>query len=141
MLAGTATVLYLLVFWKTDPSLVLNPLIFWGAMLLCVLGMVLASRKQRQLNGGSLTKQEALKTSFMVVVIAMLFFFAFIYVLFNFIDPGLIDLQKQVLEAAGYKVKSPDELKMTIGKSLQGYAMHLIIGFILSYIVASFVKK
>ncbi len=140
IIAGIGTVLYLLVFYFIDPALILKPLVYWSTLIIAVIGMAAAVSKERSENGGRIARKEAMKTAFLVFVISMLFFNALVYVLFNFVDPGLSEMQKQIMENAGRDVKDLD-LKMTLGKVLFGYAFSLIGGFFISYLVASIMKK
>jgi hypothetical protein len=140
ILTGTAIVLYLFVFHQIDRQLSLNPLVFWSPILASVIGMTLAVRKARAANGDKITHREAMKHGFLVYVVAYLFFSVYVFALFNFIDPNLPDLQKAAMAAAGIKVEGVD-FSMTFGKVLFQYAYMLIPGFLLSYMVASFLKK
>ena len=140
IIAGIAIVLYLLVFHQIDRALVLNPLVYWSTLLITVIGMVAVVRKERSDNNGRITLKEALKPAFLVFVLAMLIFNLFVFVLFNYVDSGLPDLQKQLMEAAGREVKDLD-FKMTFGRMMVGYAFSLIGGFFISYLVASLLKK
>ncbi len=140
IIPGIAIVLYLLVFHQIDRTLVLNPLVYWSPILVTVVTMRMAVSRERNMNDGKIEKKVALKQAFLTFVLAYLFFSVFIYVLFNFVDPGLIELQKQAMLDAGRKVEGLD-FKMTPGKVIFQYAYMLIPGFFLSYMVASFMKK
>ena len=140
IIAGIATVLYLLVFHQMDKALVLNPFVYWSPILVTVIAMTMVVRKVRNDNDGKIELREALKQAFLTYVLAYLFFSVFIFFLFNFIDPGLVDLQKQAMLDAGRKIEGMD-FTTTAGKVLFQYAFMLIPGFFLSYMVASFMKK
>jgi hypothetical protein len=140
IIAGIATVLYLLVFYYFDRASILNPLVYWSTLVIAGVGMVAAVKKQRSDTGGKIDRQTALKTAFLVFVIAMLIFNLFVFVLFNYVDPGLADLQKQMMEEAGRATKDLD-FKMTLGRVMFGYAFSLIGGFFISYLIASILKK
>lgn len=140
IIAGIAIVLYLLVFHQIDRTLLLNPLVYWSPILVAVATMRMVVSRERDKNDGKIEKREALKQAFLTYVLAYLFFSVFIFLLFNFIDPGLTELQKQAMLDAGRKVEGLD-FKMTAGKVIFQYAYMLIPGFFLSYMVASFMKK
>ncbi len=140
IIAGIATVLYLLVFHQMDRALLLNPLVYWSPILVAVVTMTMVVKKVRNDNDGKIEKKEALKQSFLTYVLVYLFFSLFIFALFNFIDPELVELQKQAMLDAGRKIEGLD-FTMTFGKILFQYAYMLIPGFFLSYMVASFMKK
>ncbi|HFA49457.1 MAG TPA: DUF4199 domain-containing protein [Bacteroidetes bacterium] len=141
IMAGTAIVLYLLLFYNLDRASIFNPLVFWGSLIFPMVGMVVATRKLREHQSGEISKKEAIQTSFLSWVVAMTFLHIFIYLLFNFIDNGLIDLQKEMFEAStDIKVKRED-LEMTFGSLFFRWALMMIPGFLLSYTVASFLKN
>lgn len=140
IIAGMAIVLYLLVFHQMERALVLNPLVYWSTLLFAVIGMIAAVRKERSEKGGHISRKEAIKPAFLVFVLAMLIFNLFVFVLFNYLDPGLPDVQKQMMEAAGREVKDLD-FKMTFGRMMVGYAFSLIGGFFVSFLVASLHAK
>lgn len=132
--------LYLLVFYYSSRASILNPLVYWSTLIIAGIGMVAAVKKRRSDNGGKIARQEALKTAFLVFVLAMLIFNLFVFALFNYIDPGLADLQKQMMEAAGRETKDLD-FQMSFGRVMFGYAFSLIGGFFISYLIASILKK
>lgn len=140
IVTGMAIVLYLFVFHQVNRELSLNPLVYWSPVLVSVIAMTLVVRKDRENNGGKIAQREALKKAFLTFVVAYLFFSIFIFALFNFIDPGLVELQKKAMQDAGRKIEGLD-FTMTFGKVLFQYAYMLIPGFFLSYMVASFMKK
>ncbi len=138
---GAAMVLYLLLFYSMDKAQVLNPLVFWSALLFPMVGMVIATRKVKEAQGDKIDKKEAIRTSFLTWLIAMAILMAFIFVLFNFIDNGLIDLQKEQFEAATGETVNREDMKMTFGSVFFRWAVMLLPGFLLSYAVASFLRS
>jgi hypothetical protein len=140
IITGMAIVLYLFVFHQINQELVLNPLVYWSPIPVSLLAMMLVVRKEREANGGKIEQRVAMRHAFLTFVLAYLFFTIFIYLLFNYIDPGLVELQKKAMLEAGRKIEGFD-FTMTIGKVLFQYAYMLIPGFFLSYMVASFMKK
>lgn len=140
IITGTAIVLYLFVFHQINRGLALNPLVYWSPILVAVVAMTMVVKKVREENAGKIAQREALKHAFLTFVIAYLFFSIYTFVLFNFIDPSLVELQKKTMLDAGRKIEGLD-FSMTIGKVLFQYVYMLIPGFFLSYMVASFMKK
>jgi hypothetical protein len=102
--------------------------------------MVRAVRMIREANGGKIDKKEALKQAFAVYVLSQLVFWVFIYALFNFIDPGLVELQRKMMVDAGIKAENQD-LSMTLGMVFRRWAFMLLPGFLLSLMVAYLLKK
>ena len=140
IIAGTASVLYLFVFYQMDRSLVLNPLVVFGQIFISMVAMVMTVRAIRSVNADKITKQDALKYAFLVFVLSQLVFWLFIFILFNFMDPGLIELQREMMLKAGMKAENQD-LRMTFGRVLFRMAFMMLPGFLLSLMVASFMKK
>jgi hypothetical protein len=137
---GLASALYLFVFHLMDRALVLNPLVFWSTILFPVTAMILAVRRQRDEQEGRIEQKAALRTAFLSFVLAQLPFSVFIWVLFNAMDPGLDELQRTLMLEAGREVEQVD-FGMTVGKVFSQYIYMLLPGFLLSYMVASFMKR
>jgi hypothetical protein len=141
IITGAAMTLYLLLFYSMDKAQVLNPLVFWSALLFPMVGMVIATRKVKEAQSGEIDKREAIRTSFLTWLIAMAILMAFIFILFNFIDNGLIDLQKEQFEAATGETVNREDMKMTLGSVIFRWAVMLLPGFLLAYGVASFLRS
>ena len=141
IITGIAMVLYLLLFYSADKSQLFNPLVFWGSLLLPLIGMVVATRKAREAQESEISKKEAIQTSFISWAIAMVIFHAFIYILFNFMDNGLIDIQKELAEKARGETFNREDLEMTIGQLTFRAAFMMIPGFLFSYMIASFLSN
>ena len=137
---GLASALYLFVVHAVDRALVLNPLVFWSTILFPVTAMMLAVRRQRDEQGGRIEQKAALRTAFLSFVLAQLPFSVFMWVLFNVLDPGLDELQRSLMEEAGREVAKVD-FSMTAGKVFSQYIYMLLPGFLLSYMVANFMKR
>ena len=138
---GAAMVLYLLLFYSMGKAQVLNPLVFWSALLFPMIGMIIATRKVRAEQGDEIDKKDAIRASFVTWLIAMAIFMAFIFILFNYVDNELIDLQKEQYEAATGETIDREDLKMTFGNVFFRWAFMLLPGFLLSYGIASFLRN
>lgn len=140
IISGIAIVLYLLFFYTIDRTCATNIWVSFSTLIITMTGMVLACVKERNLSGGKLIRREALKIAFSVAVISGLFFYGFIYLLFNFIDPGLNELlrEQNVVQNSGIE---SGQFQMTLGKVVFGYAFSLVYGFLLALMVANFIKK
>ena len=132
--------LYLFVFHQIDRAYAINPLVNLGSLLFLMAGMVISTRKLIEINEGNLTKKDALKNCFAIAVISGLFFYGFMYLLFNFIDAGLNDLLLQRAIEADPKAKGK-AYGMTLGAIFSGYIFSLLYGFLLSLMVSRFMKK
>jgi hypothetical protein len=140
IITGIAMALYLFVFYQIERSFAINPLVNLGSLVFLMVGMVMATKKQLELNGGSLAKNEALKICFTIAVISGLFFYGFMFLLFQYIDHGLNDLLLQRAIEIDPTVKGKP-YEMTLGSVFRGYIFSLLYGFLLSLMAASFMKK
>lgn len=138
---GAVMVLYLLLFYNLDKTYLFNPLVFWGSLLFPMVGMVIATRKVREEQGDELNKKQAISSSFITWVVAMAVFHIFMYLLFNVIDNGLIDVQQAMFEEATGEKLNREDFQMTPGNVTFRWAFMLLPGFLLAYTVASFLKN
>ncbi len=140
IIAGTASALYLFLFHQMGAAFVLNPFVVFGQILISLFGAVLAVRAIREANAGKIERKEALKYAFAVFALSQILFWVFIYLMFNYIDPSIIEIQRKMMVDAGMKAETQD-LHMTISMIFQRWAFMLIPSFFLSLMVASFMKK
>jgi hypothetical protein len=139
--AGVISLSSLLGAHRISAAAVLHPLVYWAVLLLPAgIGMVFSVRRRRQESGGDLAKKEAVRTAFATFAIAQAPFWIGVYLLFNHIDPGLVDAQRTLLEAAGRDVSDLD-LRMHAGRVFFSYAYMLLPGFLLAYMVGSFIRR
>lgn len=150
-MAGVAVVLWHLLFHSLDKKLYFNFVVQWGVLLFYVLAMYLACRNEAKQAEGLFAWQPALRTAFGTFVVAHLIAHVFYFVLFKFIDPGLINLQAEILsegierskdllgEENAWKMQDQykaEDFKPTFQKSAFSFAFGLIGGFILALAVA-----
>ena len=148
ILAGVGTILYTLLFYLVDKSLIVHLGVSWSAMIIYFIAMLLAIRAQRDLDGGYISLRAAIKAAFKTFLIANVFYHLFTYAMYNFIDPELLELRKEVLISTYKWLYSGEQLEMilkdftalpfqvSIGDVLFGFAKGAIGGFILSFILA-----
>lgn len=130
----------------------------WLGYAAITVSMVMACKAVRTEMDDVLSFKEGLKTSFLVFVIALAVSFLFKFVLHNFVDPGLADVQMQIavenieklsrwigeseMSTIIDELENPDNYKLTARKLLLGYGFNLIFpGFIISLIVAAILKR
>jgi hypothetical protein len=130
----------------------------WVGYAAITFTMVMACKAVRTDNEGILLFRDALRISFLVFVIASAVLLFFKFVLHNFVDTGLADVQMQIavesIEKLGRfmgesamdelleELENPDNYQLTVGKTLLGYGFGLIFpGFIISLIVAAVLKR
>jgi len=145
--AGLGTVAYLWLCFQISPELYLEPAIIyasWIFYLLCMVIPVLLLKRE-----GPVDFKEALRASFIVFIIANLIYTVFDYVFFTYWHPEMQDMMvSKIKDALDGGVLSPlrEDMKNidvtpTISNYLLSFAQSLIAGFILSALIAYFLKS
>ena len=111
ILAGIGTIIFLFLFYWIDRKLMLSPSVIWSTFFLYLLGMYMACVEERKDNGGYLAFKDALKAAFLVYVVANIIYYSYNYLLFNFIDPEMLGIQKE------YMITSIEELEGLLNNS------------------------
>ncbi len=162
LIAGIGTVAYFLLFYFIRKPLLFNPFVYWASLGIYLALMWRAlQEEQHAVEAGStagerLGFQAALRTAFLVFVIANLSYYLFYYLLYGLIDPGLIDLQREVmresLKNAGKFLSEEqvaqmrestegDALIPTAGKVFFTFVRSLIGGFLLALGLAALAAR
>ena len=130
--AGILTVGVFLLFYFIDRALLLNAWVWWGSLAIYLIFMF---RTLRQVNTTSF--RDSLQAVFLVFILANAAFYLFYYLLFSVFDPGLVDLQRQLLaeHPMWQEGNSDADLSVTPTRTLFSFIYSLIGGFILSLIV------
>ncbi len=152
--AGVAIIVYLIL-WLIDPTSYLK-FGSWIGLVIALFFMYRAAKEARDLNGGFIEFAELFKVTFIMIVIMTAITSFFAYILFNFIDPNLIEVQKQIVtesiekmsgmmgeDAAAAMAEKMEEqdYNLTIGKLLQGWAIGLVLWAIAAAIMSAIMKK
>jgi Ca2+/Na+ antiporter len=140
ILTGAGTVLYLLLFYFVDRSLFLNGGVTWSSLIIYLIFMFKAVREVRDAQGGELEFREALKPAFTVYFIANVIYYSFLYLMFNFFDPELVELQREMLEAGGIPTDGQN-LEMSATVTFFAFLQSLIAGFAFSAAVAAILRR
>lgn len=148
--AGIGTVLILLSAYFIEKKLMLSPSVVWSTLIFYLIGMYMAAYEDRKSQGGFISFKAALRSSFLVWIIANAIYHVFMYLHFNFFDVGMLDIQKEYFlemnEQAGLlnddlSEQISDQLSYDLMQTLTGYTMSLIGGFALSAIIARLIRK
>jgi len=153
--AGVAIV-FTVILYLGGAKMFVSPLAWCGKILpivVCVIGG-LQVRKQR---GGYLEFSEALKTTFLILVIGSLLVTIFQYILLNYIDVSFREALAQVTAEQAEKLmhrfgasdaqideaveKTLNKNNYTIGNLLLGFVFSCIGSFIVALIVSAFIKR
>lgn len=156
---GLVSVVFTLVLYLIDKTLLSKfMMLTLVGFAIMIFFMVKSAREEKMDNEGILPYGEAVKNTFVVVAIGMLISSLFTFILYNFIDPSLIDMLKDAtiettrsmmekfgapedqIDQAMEQIEDTD-MDMSMSKVLVQYAQSLIFGLIISLIVSAFVKK
>jgi hypothetical protein len=129
----------------------------WFSYLALAATMVMAAKAVRSEQDGFLEFREGLKVTFLVWVIGSAILSLFTYILFNFIDTGLADVQREVVTEMMEKfMASADEqtvdmfneameeqgFGLDLTKATMGYLLGLIFpGFIIALITSLILQR
>ncbi len=137
-LAGLATIAWISVFYFVEKTYIFQPWVPISATIFYLYAMY---------QGAGLIRSDQvlpyLRPAFLVFVIANVFYYGYYFVLFKYVDPGLVDLQANDLAARELleEVGGRDALEITFGTTLLSYFRSLITGFILAVILAFFLRN
>lgn len=155
IIAGVGVVAYFLLFYLTNVKLFFNPIVNWGVLVVYLVGMVKACAGQRK-HQHNFPFKDALRTAFLTFAITSLIFYVFNYLLFNFLDPNLAEVQKEILVEQMGKMAgrlqlselknqieefAKQDFRITIRNTMMSLAQSLIGGFVLSLAVAGLMKR
>ncbi len=150
LFAGIGTVLILLSAYFIDKKLMLSPGVVWSTLIFYLIGMYMAALEDRKSRNGFISFKEALRTSFVVWVIANAIYHVFLYFHFNYFDLDMLNIQKEYFlemnEQAGLlnedlSAQISDQLSYNIMQTITGFTMSLIGGFALSAAIARLIRK
>ena len=154
LIAGIGTVAYFLLFYFINKKLLFNPFVYWAS-----LGFYLAlmwSAVQAEAAGKRIGFQAALRAAFLVFVIANFTYYLFYYLLYGLADPGLIDLQREVMKeslersgsmldeeqrAAMLESIKGDKLIPTVGNVFFTFVRSLLGGFLFALGMAGLASR
>lgn len=156
LFAGLGTIAVMLSLYMIDAGMIFG----WALQstwLIYVFCMYKAVDDIKSENDGFISLREGFAAAFVVFAIANLMYIVFYYILVNFIDPSLIEIQiekgieavEKVAEFAGMSEedleKAIEEIekgaKPSLVQTAFGYAVSLIGGAIPAIIIAAILKK
>jgi Ca2+/Na+ antiporter len=152
LIAGVATIVYLLVFYFISKKAMVGPWVFYSTLVIYLAAMILAARERKSILKEQFSVREGLQAAFLTYVIANAFFYVFYYVIQQS-DPSLAELQKEAMREylphvtpknkLGRALKDLEDTDLTItpGGAVFGFARGTILGFLLALGVAFGVKR
>ncbi len=135
IIAGGGTVLYLLLFYFADAANIHNPAIVWSSLIIYLACMYKAVIERKNDLGGSIEFRDAASAAFVVYLIANIMYYGFIYLMFKYFDPELVDLATALSGDDQFQISTKFLDYVTL--CLRG----CIFGFLLSAILAVILKR
>jgi len=152
-ISGLATCIYFLIFYTIDKQLFFNPLVFWGSFLILFASFGAVVFHHQTLPFPFII---ALRNFFYLFFLNSAFYNVFYFIMTNYIDVQLIDIQYNVIKSGlessailsgieqqtAWKI-SKDELanNIKLGTIFFSFMQGLPAGFILSLLSAYLFKK
>lgn len=152
-LTGVALIIVSLIFYILNMTLI--PGVQWIQFAVYVAGMIIGILNYRnKVNGGFISYGKSLGSGVLIGLFASIIASIYVYILFKFIDPGLVDKMISMQEDAILK-KSPDisdeDMELIMDKvkifmapfwmAIMGVVMNTLYSFILSLIISIFTRK
>ncbi len=157
IILGVASIIFSHICYLIDPKMMLNGVSFLGFFIV-IYFMYRSAVEEKRMNEDLLSFGEALKVTFLTYIIGNLIGSIYIYLMFNFFDPALHDVMKEVsIDNAEFFVKllggedqldqvhdqiESQDIQMSFSMVFLEYLVSLIFpGFVLSLIIAAITKK
>jgi len=158
MIIGSLMVIIYLFLYFTDIKLFLNFWIGISFFVVTIAAMVISASRTKAELGGFATFQQALQPAFITIVIAQFIANLFNFLMYNYVDPSLSESLREVtlemthgwLQGMNAPEESIDralseieqqDFTVSIGATLIGFAMNVLIGFGIACIIALIVRK
>ena len=158
LISGGIGIIYTLMLYIMGTDKLASSLWSSISFIIYIFFMVYAGLNYRKQTGGFLSFRNGLLISFTTFAVTLFLLFSFTYVLYNVIHPGLSDeIKTKIIENAVETMQyfgAPDEIidtqieqlekqdfSQTLGNLIQSYFSFCIFGFIISLIIAAFIKK
>jgi len=157
LIAGLLMVLLAAILYHGGVETYMGNIAYLAYVILIVLA-VIAAVKEKKANNGYLEFRHALKTIFLVFVIALALYSFFTYILLNYVDPAfrkqvdkaVIENWERILKRWGASQEKIDEMREqakhqntepSIFGALLGLAMYYVLFFVIALLIAAIVKK
>lgn len=154
LMAGGGTVIFLCLFYWIDKVLILQPGVIWSTLILYLLGMYMAPLEVRKSQDGIIDFKTALRNAFLVWVIANAIYHLFNYLLYNILDPEMLEVQRNYMLDNFDKIEGilsrdnietlkegTNQLNYSFFTVLTHYASSLIGGFLFAAVIARMIRR
>ena len=157
VIAGLITVIITLILYFVNPSLILSG-VSTALFVVVIILMVMAGLAVKRSNGGFLSFKDGFLSGFVTFAVYAIISGLFTYILYNFIGTDLADLTKEktiewsmkMFEMAGLPEDQMEDAitaieesdtSMTIGKTVMGMFMNMLMGLIPAAIIGLIIRK
>ncbi len=156
VLGAMALIVATLVLWFISPKALLN-WSSWAGLIIFVYSLYLTGKEAKWRNEGFISFGDMFKYMFLTSVVFAIIGVLFNHILFNIIDPGLADVQKEMAMEGIEKMRDlmgdsemveameesmeAESFALTPMKSLISLVSYIIGGAIVSAIMAAIMKK
>jgi len=156
LIAGVGVAAYYLLFYYTNIELFFNPVVAWASLAIYLAAMFKACLDDRKSTPDDYPFLLGLRMSFATFAVTSAVYYIFNYLLYNVIDPELIEIQKEIMfeqiadmakrfEMSDMKDSIEDfkeqDYSVTIANSFLGWGWSLIGGFLLSLGVGAIMRR
>lgn len=150
--AGLLTVATYYGVYGINKASILSELLSWGTLVYYFLAMIIVNLLWKNRQGGVLEFKDALKSAFLVFLVANAIYYLFFFWIYN-ADTQLFDIQVELMKEKALTFPAGSDARKQL-ESLEGaspevgagycvsrYFMGAIYGFILSLILAMLIKQ
>lgn len=140
LIAGGASILYMLILYIIDPNLIKTMSLGLIPIVVLVFCMTQAAKEEKEALGGYMSWGQALKPTFLVGLIYIVMSLLFDYIMTTMIDPALVDIkieqaleiQQDLMTALGQEMTEEqiETAKIGASPSLIGFLTGIIGGLI-----------
>ncbi len=153
LVSGLLTIILFGAIYSISPRWMLHPFLYWGSMVIFLGGMLGACLLAKRRGNGVLSFREGVRNGFLTFVIANCLFLVFYYLLFNWVNPELPQIQLEMMQEyaeqnlMGKELRDQKEwlatqnFKLEFSDLIFGFARGAIGGFLLSLIIALVVRQ
>jgi len=158
VIAGLIVVIYNLALYIISPEMVVSFMVMLSYVAIIAFMVVGGREAKKGHTDGTFDFKAALKVTFTISVISTLIFNIFTYVLYNLIDTSLSEVSMKVSKELSITISryfgateemidknldsmSIEQYEITLTKSIFGYAISCIVGFIFAAFISVLIKN
>lgn len=141
---GVASVVFSIAMYMVDPKMFVGSMVYWVSTGILILFVILTMLHSKSGERELADFKGLLRSGFVVYIVGNLLCYIFLFVMFNYVDPDLQEIQRAQTVEFITKFKGGDETSeeiinalnydysMTIGGTIFSYFQGLIFGFLVA---------